>query len=99
MPIPTHAVWAVGEKTGGALAAIACCSGAAPARLTDSPSESICRLLQDLRMHSSSATPYFASAVHCSQARSRSNLQANRPHNTPTDLKHFRRFATAATVL
>jgi len=55
MPIPTQAVWAVGEKTGGALAAIAGCTPAVPARLANSPSESICRLLQDLRIVSSSA--------------------------------------------
>ena len=45
MPIPTQAVWAVGEKTGGALAAIACCTAAVPARLANSPSESTCRFL------------------------------------------------------
>ena len=43
MPIPTQAVWAVGEKTGGGLAVIAGCPTAVPARLTNSPSESTCR--------------------------------------------------------
>ena len=57
MPIPTQAVWAVGEKTGGALAAMACCTAAVPARLTNSPSESTCRFLSGLRIVSSSATP------------------------------------------
>ena len=45
MPIPTQAVWAVGEKSGGALAATACCTAAVPARLAKSESKSICRFL------------------------------------------------------
>jgi hypothetical protein len=78
MPIPTQAVWAVGEKTGGALAAITCCTAAVPARLTKRPSESTWGLLEDLRIVFSSATLYFASAVHPSQGRSQSTLQALR---------------------
>jgi hypothetical protein len=45
MPMPTQAVWAVGEKSGGALAAMARCPAAVPARLANSPSQSICRFL------------------------------------------------------
>ena len=48
MPIPTQAVWAVGEKTGWVLAAMAYCTAAVPARVAKSPSDSICRLLWDL---------------------------------------------------
>jgi hypothetical protein len=38
MPIPTQAVWAVGEKLGSALAAMACCTVAVLLRLARSPS-------------------------------------------------------------
>jgi hypothetical protein len=57
MPIPTQAVWAVGEKTGCALAATADCTAAVPARVAKSPSDSICRFLWDLLIVPSSATP------------------------------------------
>src|SRR6185503_4309682 len=58
MPMPTQAVSAVGEKTGGALAlaAMACCMAAVVARLANSPSERICRFVQDVRIVLSSTT-------------------------------------------
>jgi hypothetical protein len=45
MPMPTQAVWAVGENTGGALAVKACCPAAIVARQVESKSWTICRFL------------------------------------------------------
>ena len=63
MPIPTQAVSRVGEKTGGALAAMACCTAAPPARLAKSTRESIWRFLLDLPIVPSPPTT-FASALY-----------------------------------
>jgi hypothetical protein len=53
MPIPTQAVWALGEKLGGAVAATACSTAAVPTKLAKSPI--ICRFLHDVRIVFSSA--------------------------------------------